>query len=45
MRKNFPLVMLILLLTFIAAGCFSLAKGQFEMPFLNILASVSRKQG
>lgn len=45
MRKNFPLVMLILLLTFIAAGCFSLAKGQFEMPFLNILASVSREAG
>ncbi len=44
-KPNYPLVMTLLLIALIGAGCFSLAKGQFDMPFVNILASIGRELG
>ncbi len=44
-KQNYFLVMTLLLVAIIGAGCFSLAKGQFDMPFVNILASIGRELG
>lgn len=44
-KQNYFLVMTLLLIAIIGAGCFSLAKGQFDMPFVNILAYIGRELG
>lgn len=44
-KQNYFLVMTLLLVAIIGAGCFSLAKGQFDMPFVNILAYIGRELG
>ena len=44
-KHNYLLIMTLLLIAIIGAGCFSLAKGQFDMPFVNILAYIGRELG
>ena len=44
-KQNYFLVMTLLLVAIIGVGCLSLAKGQFDMPFVNILAYIGRELG
>lgn len=45
MKRNSCSIMLILIFAFVGVGMISLTKGQFAMPVVNILASISRELG